>query len=86
MESTYNPESNPPSALVHGELKEDCVAEWFFAWNAKLTVSPIEAFKLLGVKVSVPDSPTRTVCVAGWEAGVGSKIGTKHRVRGGWLR
>jgi len=58
------PESMPVVGVVmfwHGAAKVDWVAVWFLDWNWNATVSPTEAFTLVGLNVTVSLPPTITV-------------------------
>jgi len=60
------PESMPVVGVVmfwHGAAKVDWVAVWFLDWNWNATVSPTEAFTLVGLNVTVSLPPTITVKV-----------------------
>jgi hypothetical protein len=64
-EGTYKPELNPSlwkkevsARGWQGAPKLDCVAVWFFDRNSKVTVSPIPAVILGGLKANFPSAPT----------------------------
>ena len=55
----WKPESAPPDMAWHGAANVDCVTVWFFGLKTNVTVSPVVALTLVGVK-AMPSAPTLT--------------------------
>jgi len=55
----WKPESTPPDMAWHGAANVDCVTVWFLGLKTNVTVSPVEALTLEGVKAR-PLAPTLT--------------------------
>jgi len=74
------PESIPRVGVVicwHGAAKVDWVTVWFLAANWNATVSPTDAFTLVGLYVRLPLPPTTTVKVCWAEtATMGTRAAT----------
>lgn len=56
----WKSESTPLDMGWHGAANVDCVTVWFLGLKTNVTVSPVEALTLGGLKVKVPLAPTST--------------------------
>jgi len=56
----WKPESTPPDMGWHGAANDDCVTVWFLGLKTNVTVSPVEALTLEGVKARALLAPTLT--------------------------
>ena len=75
--ATYNPDLKPAVPVLasrgsHGLRKFDWVTVWFFWWNSKVTVSPMDAVIFGGLYARSPLAPTVILWSMGTAAGVGA--------------